>query len=265
MQRRFVYAMAGALSLLALTGIGAVRADDDKKVDAKPDNTPVMLAVSFKVGDTARFKSNTTISLGGMDIALEQTRKHTIKEIKDKGDVILETKEEGGKVTINGGDMEIPAGALITVTLDKYNKILSYKPDADNPYLSKSTLHLMAMAERIIFPDKAVKAGDSWKTEIENPAVKDKKVTIKTTFVGKEKVEGVAAWKVKQTLEAETEGSGKMTAEYTALLDASNGQLISGENELKGVPGQMGPIDFKGKIKRLKPEDDKTEKKADAK
>jgi hypothetical protein len=265
MQRRFVYAMAGALSFLSLTAMSAVRADGDKKDDAKPDDTSIMLAVSFKVGDTARFKSNTNISVGGMDIALEQTSKHTIKEIKDKGDVTLETKDEGGKVTLNGSDMDIPAGALVTLTLDKYNKILSFKPDADNPYLSKPTLHLMAMAERIIFPDKAVKAGDSWKTEIENPAVKDKKVTIKTTFIGKDKVEGVDAWKVKQTLEAETEGSGKMTTEYTALLDASNGQVISGENELKGVPGQMGPVDFKGKVKRLKPEDVKTDKKPEAK
>ena len=53
MQRRFVYAMAGALSFLALTGMGAVRADDDKKDGAKPDNTPVMLAMSFKAGLTA--------------------------------------------------------------------------------------------------------------------------------------------------------------------------------------------------------------------
>ena len=261
MQRRFIYAMAGALGFLALTGLGAVRADDAKKDDAKPDITPVMLAVSFKVGDTARFRSNTNVSVGGMDIALEQTRKYTIKEIKDKGDVILETKEEGGKVSVNGSDMDIPAGGLIMVTLDKYNKILTYKPDADNPYLSKSTLHLMAMAERITFPEKAVKAGDSWKTEIENPAVKDKKVTIKTTFVGKDKVEGVDAWKVKQTLEAETEGNGKMTAEYTALLNASTGQLISAESDLKGVPGQMGALDFKGKTRRLKSDDDKTEKK----
>jgi len=248
--------MVGALGIVALTGVCAARADDAKKDDA-----PAKLAISFKVGDSARVKTNTSISVGGMDIALEQTRKHTIKEIKDKGDVVLETKEEGGKVNVNGTDQDIPGGGIVMVTLDKYNKILTYKPDAENPYLSKSTLHLMALAERIIFPDKAVKAGDSWKTEIDNPAVKDKKVTIKTTFVGMEKAEGVDAWKVKQTLEAETEGNGKMTAEVTFLLDASNGQLISGESELKGVPGQMGPVDFKGKTMRLKAEEEKKEKK----
>jgi len=48
-----------------------------------------------------------------------------------------------------------------------------------------------------------------------------------------------------------------MSPEYTALFDASNGLLIFADRELKGVPGQLGNVDFKGKVNRLKLEEEK--------
>src|SRR5262249_19773016 len=150
-----------------------------------------------------------------------------------------------------GNDMDIPAGEPTTITVTKTGKVLTHKPEGENPYLSPSTRHLLLIVDRPIFSDKAVKPGDSWTTEIDNPAVKGKKVTVKTTYVGGDKVDGAAAWKLKQTVDADTEG-GKMSADTTQIIDASNGQVISADQTIKGVPGMMGAMDFKSKLERVK-------------
>jgi hypothetical protein len=257
---------AGALCALALIGQQAVRAQEAKPDAAKPDDKPVTMTQSGKVGDAVRYKSTIVVDIGGNEITVEQTRKHIIKEIKDNKDVEIVMESEGGKFVANGADNEIPAGSPITVTRDKANKVLTFKPKVeDNPYLSSTTQHLLAYADHIVFPDKPVKPGDSWTTEIDNPQVKGKKVTIKTTYVSADKAEDVAVWKIKQTVEADTEvADSKLKAETTATLDAANGQLVEAEQTVKGVPGQMGPVDWKSKLKRLKAEPEKAEKKAAA-
>jgi hypothetical protein len=240
----------GALCAVALVGQQVARADDDKN-DAKP----VEIHQSLKAEESVQYRNTLKLMVGG-EIVVEQNRKRTIKEIKDNGEVVIVLTDLGGKVSFNGSDMETPAGGPTTLTMTKQGKVLSYKPESDNPYLSLSTLHLITLLEHIVYPEKAVKAGDSWTTEVDNPQVKGKKATIKTTYVGAEKADGVAAWKVKQTFKADTD-SGEITAEVTALLDAANGQVIEAEQNVKGIPTQMGAMDWTGKTKRMKPDADK--------
>jgi hypothetical protein len=84
----------------------------------------------------------------------------------------------------------------------------------------------------------------------------------RTTFVGADKTGGVSSWKLKQTLEAATnESGGTMTAETTALLDTTTGQVIQLDQAVKGVPTQNGPVDWQGTVHRVKPEPEKTDKK----
>lgn len=249
---------AGVLCALALIGQQAARADDVKPDEAKA----ATLAHTSKVGDTVKYKSVVVLEFSGNEVTVEQTRKHTVKEIKDNKDVVVLIEGEGGKLIVSGAENELPGGSEITVTQDKANKILSFKPKTeDNPYLSTSTQHLLALVDNIILPDKPVKPGDSWTTEIDNPQVKGKKVTIKTTYVKTEKAGDAEVWKVKQTVEADTEVvDTKLKAEITATLDAASGQLIEAEHDVKGIPGTMGVVDWKGTLKRVKPEAAKAEK-----
>ena len=248
------------LCLLALASQQAARADDGKPEETKP----VAIAQNLKAKDSVQYKVITTIT-GGADVTVEQNRKYTVKEIKDNGNIVSTIANLGGKVNLNGADQEIPPGAPVALTQSKNGSVLTYTPETDNnPYFSAATLNLLEMIDHIILPEKPVKPGDSWTTEVDNPAVKGKKVKIKTTYVKADKVEGVAAWKIKQTLEADTEGGGdKLTSETIALLDASNGQLIQAEDDVKAIPARMGVIDWKSKIQRVKPDAAKTEKQPD--
>ena len=249
----------GTLCALALAVQTGVRADDEKKEEAKP----ATLAVTTKVGETLRYKTILLLNIGA-EVTVEQNRKQTVKEIKDNKEIVVLVEDEGGKFIANGAENEFPATSPVTMTLDKANKVLTYKPKVeDNPYLSATTLHLLALSERIIFTDKPVKPGDSWTTEVDNPQVKGKKVKIKTTFVGSDKVGDVAAWKVKQELEADTEVvDNKLKSETTALLDSATGYLLKAEQTVSGVPSQNGPVEWKGKIERVKPTEKKVEKTA---
>lgn len=243
----------GAMCALALVGQMAVYADQKedaaKSVDLKP---------TVKVGDMVRYKGSMTVSTSNGDVVVSSSEKHTLKEIKDNGDLVILVEDEGTKVDSGGMEQEFPAGSPVTVTLTKYNKVLSYKPKMEEQgVFSIPTLHLLMMVDRIVFPDKQVKPEDSWTTEADNPAVKDKKVKVKTTYVGMGKVGDKPAWKIKQMLEADVDGDTKMTAETTALLDPSNGQLIEAEQTVKGAPSQFGPLDWKGKVQRLKAEEKK--------
>jgi hypothetical protein len=243
--------VAGAVC--CLLGIGArVACADDVKAGAA---TPVSMALSPKVGDAVRYESTLKI-VGDSNIVVEQSRMHTVQQLRGSGEVVVLVEDEGGKALVGGNEIELSGGSAASVTLNKANKILSYKPEgAEDPYLSPSSRHLIALVERAILPDKPVRPGDSWTTAVENPAVPGKMVTIKTTYVGEDKAEGVPVWKLQQTLEADTEVAGsKMKAESTALLDASNGQLISEQQTVKGLTGSMGPVDWSGTIQRVRPE-----------
>jgi len=230
----------GALCLLSLAGTHATRAVADE---------PVALHQSLKVKDTVQYSTAMKITWDGGQVAVEGNHKYTVKAIKGNGDVVIMQTDLGGKVD---GSTDSPPGSPVTLTLTRAGKILTYKPDMVNPYLPTSAEHLVAMVDRIIFPDRPVKPGDSWTTEVDNPQVKEKKVTIKTTFVGMDKAGGLDAWKVKQALEADTGAGGKLTGEATALLDPANGQIIEADETIKGIPGAK-TINSTGKIQRVTP------------
>jgi hypothetical protein len=247
--------------LLALGGAGAARAAGDQNA-TRPEERTVTLAQSAKVGDTVRYRSHFTITAGAGELKVVRNSKRTIREIRDNGDLVAEVTDEGGRYTFNGSENETPSGASATLTMDRYGKLLSYKPQMENTvFISVSALHLLTLMDGIIFPNRPVKPGDSWKTELDNPAVKGKKVALKTIYIGLEKAGDVDAWKVRQTLDADTEESGvKMVGEITALLDAATGELIQAEQTVKGVSTQIGPLDWKGLVQRVRPEADETEK-----
>jgi hypothetical protein len=251
-----------ASCMAAVSWQAAARAGNDPQGEVNRADTAVTMTKTSVIGDTVQYKQTIESSASGTDVKVETSRKQRVKEVRDNGEIVITLTDEGGKYTQNGAASDIPAGSPVTVTVDKFNKVLSYKPQAEGSgYFSPSTRHLLFAVDTIVFPDKAVKPGDTWKTEIDNPAVKGKKVTIRTTFVGAEAAAGVSSWKLKQTLEAAIDmNGGTITAETTALLDSANWQVIQLDQTVKGVPSENGALDWKATLRRVKPEAEKTSK-----
>src|SRR5207248_1555 len=82
-------------------------------------------------------------------------------------------------------------------------KLVDFKME-EGGILAPEIARLLATLRTPILPEKEVKAGDTWQTEFDNPAVKGKKFTVKTTFVGTDKVEGMDVWKIQQSGEPAT-------------------------------------------------------------
>jgi len=76
-----------------------------------------------------------------------------------------------------------PERPAIAYTRDKLGKLLKVGDLPQEGLVTPELMQLMALFSWTIFPDKAVKPGDSWEAEFDNPAVKGKKLTVKTTFV----------------------------------------------------------------------------------
>lgn len=227
----------------------------------RADDAPVTLTRTHKKGDTSRIKSESDITAGAGEVKLVSTTKTTVKDVKDNGQIVFEEVGEGGKLTLNGTDMDIPATPPITVTREKSGKLVEMKMNAD-PMSAQSPeiTRLLASIGAPIFKDKAVKAGDTWETEVDNPAVKDKKVVVKTKYVGTDKVDGKELWKVEQSAEPVVDAAGaKMPYSATYWLDPSNGQEVKAEVTIKDMPSQYGNLTFKTKATRLK-DTEKTDK-----
>ena len=138
--------------------------------------------------------------------------------------------------------------------------------EAAGAFMTPEIAKLMASLSTSLLTDRALKTNDTWQTELENPAVKEKKVTVKDTYLGIDKVDGKDYWKVKQTAEAVVDADGsKMTYEFTVWIDPMSGDAFKIDGTVKDVPTQVGPITMQITSTAVKPDDkDKAEVKKDA-
>ncbi len=256
--RKVYYALGGLLGALCLTGQSPARADD-----------AVAMARTYKEGDTARYKVTLKISAeGNQMITVTQNTKYQVKTVNPDGGVVLLATDLGGTLDLGAGQPQnLPPGSTMTVTMDKSGKLTDLKVDKPNDNFSSGTLQLIEIAHHIILSDKPVKEGDSWETQLDDPVVKGKQVTIKDTYLGTEKREGATLWKIKQTVEAQVNDTGdKMTSEMTSLLDPKTGGEVHEEGNVKNMPTvNYGLMSWKEELVLLKPDDDTKQADADTK
>lgn len=211
---------------------------------AMADEKPVTLARTYKEGDKVSHKVTVTVSVNGMDVVVTRTAKSTVKEVRKTGEIVIVQTDDGSTLNIGGMEQQQPAGPPVTELRDKNGKLTEVKVDeAANGFMTPDMQQLIAKASDVHLTDKPVKAGDTWTTEFDNPAVKGKKFTAKSTYVGIEKVDGQDLWKVKQTVEADSDADGKkLTIDFTAWLDPAKGQTVKMEGNAKDVPTNFGSL-----------------------
>ena len=219
------------------------------------DEKPVTLSRTFKKDAVVRMNIETAIDADGTPVQVKLSTKSTVKAVKDNGQIVIETQDEAGKITLNGSDMDIPGGGITTLTIDKAGKLVDFKA-AVGGILTPEILRLLETMRMPILSDKEVKTGDSWKSEFDNAAVKGKKFTVTTTFGGVDKVEGADMWKLKQEGAPDTDASGaKMGFDATYWLDTTSGQIVKADIKIKGQPTIMyGTHSMTTKATRAKPE-----------
>jgi len=211
---------------------------------ANADEKAVTLARAYKEGDKVSHKITVTVSVNGMDVVVTRTAKSTVKEVKKTGEVVIIQTDDGSSLNIGGTEQQQPAGPPVTEIRDKNGKLTEVKIDeAAQGFMTPDIQQLVAKASDVHLTDKPVKPGDTWTTEFDNPAVKGKKFNAKSTYIGTEKVDGQDLWKVKQTVEADSDADGKkLSIDLTAWLDPAKGQTVKMEGNAKDVPTNFGSL-----------------------
>ncbi|NLI00127.1 MAG: hypothetical protein GX446_11635 [Chthonomonadales bacterium] len=251
--------MRCGLLAAALAAIGCSLGFPAASQETKPAEPAVTLVRTVKVGDVRVMKVSATADVYGTEVVLERTLRTEVKEIKDTGEVVTVVRDTGGKVNAGGQELDIPDTGPITVTADKLGRMVKYeRPAADMAILGAEVEQLLAIMQDYILSDKAVKPGEEWKNELPNPAFKDKKVQVKTTFVGMDKLDDAPVWKIRQSVVAPLDANeGKMTADLVFLADPANGHPRVIEGAIKGLPTQYGTVDLKLKATQVPAEKSK--------
>ncbi len=241
---RAAFAFVGTALCLAGSALAAAPLVDDA----------VTLVRTAKKGDINKYSVEATASVSGVEASLKNTLKYEVKEVKADGVVVVEVSDEGGKLVFGGMEMDAPQSPAVTETREKSGKLTKAVSAADNPVFPAEVVSLLAAVREVVFTDKPVKSGDTWNVEFDNPAVKGKKITLKSTYSGIDKVDGKDFWKVKHTGEAEVNAAGeKVTFEMTEWREPATGRIEKGESSVKGIPTAMlGNINMTMKTSRVK-------------
>jgi len=239
-------ATCAALLAITLALAGNARADAKKMVLTRP----------LKAGTVANYKATIKANIMGTDAVIEQTRKQTIKEIKDNGNVVILSEDLGGTMKLGDQEQKQPAGPPATETRDKLGKLIEITQEQpENSPFTPEIQKLIAALGDLILTDKEVADGDTWETMLDNPASKDNKVKVKSTYQGIDKVEGVDLWKFKQISEAVVNADGtKMIVELAIWINPKDGLVEKVDGKTKDVPTQFGPIEFTLNLQRTKAE-----------
>jgi hypothetical protein len=162
-------------------------------------------------------------------IRIRTHSKNEVKDVTEAGVATWEQLDEKMKLIING--MDIPPAANprpVTVTFGPNGLIAKRtNPNGDPFDPSEKAQSLLASFPA---PTVAVKPGESWKTEVPNPVLKNRKVTMESVFVGKDKILGLDTLKCTLKLSLPTaygsDPNDVMQVDATYWLDATTRQLI---------------------------------------
>lgn len=224
---------------------------------ARADQAPVTLARTFKAGESARYHTTGKVTALGNPVVQDEIDTMQVKEVRADGGAVLLLGMESGSYTLNGEVHKLPVPPPATLTVDRRDRMVKLTlPETGITIMAPEVHQIIIAAVQPVFPDKPVAPGDSWTTELDNPAVAGKKCTIHTTYAGMDTLDGRNAWKLTQRTEADMPGAGpKLTEDVTAWLDPATGQSLKYAVVTKHLPTAFGAVDSEATSVLLKPGD----------
>lgn len=238
--------LSGAFALaLSLALPQAVFAQNEKPAQ---DAKSYVWTFKFKKGDAARNK--TKIRMNGIlannvevSILFDLVDKQTVTDITTAGDIVLSTISESVEASVNG--KPAPSGKPDNtpfISVLSRSGVLLKRKSKPNP-LTEQYETLQTVARSYPAPKKPVKVGESWETELDNPLLPGKKVTLISILTGVEKIKGADCLAIDVQASVPTPGENgekediKVTGTYYLDLKAIN--VVSGKSALLHVPVKL--------------------------
>lgn len=224
--RALGFGIAGALLLGLSAFVAGAKAQGPGA--AKDDQT---YAWTFKYdkGETIKYRLNYVYTGAKFKTTIRSVDRYEVKSVNAKGEsTILDTPES--QVVVDNGH-EIPDNPedrqVVIKVLDRRGLVV--KQELKNPDAGTETINLIGiMTNARPIPDTPVKAGDSWKTELDNLLLPGKKIIVTSTLVGVEKVLGIDTLKIKRQMTIPTTPDEKdpLKLDSTYNVDPRMGHLV---------------------------------------
>ncbi|HZO88708.1 MAG TPA: hypothetical protein VFB38_10255 [Chthonomonadaceae bacterium] len=236
--------LAGALvAALPLAVPQFVRAQDAQ------DTTPYTWQFNYKKGDVSRYRVTGSLSgqlpndSGDLSIVLKSVMKEEVKNTTDVGEADLGNTMESMEISVNG--QPFPSNSdnqpTVTMTVNRNGLVLKRSAENNQPGLEQ-IIALGTLLSNMPVPPMPVKIGDTWKTELDNPLVEGKKVTLTSKLVGKEKVAGIDTLKVRVETSVPTkdgaEAKDTIKAEGVYNVDPQAGRLVRSSYDVTNLDMQ---------------------------
>jgi hypothetical protein len=202
-----------------------------------------------KAGDSAKYRLKADIDFQGMEANFTALVLEKITKIETNGNYVVESTYSEGKVVFSGQEMDAP-GTTSTYTYKPTGEVVSIVAETVDSNVYR-TAHLTSF----VVPDKALKVGDEWATEIK----KDEKtgaVAAKGAYKieAEEKVGDFETFKVKYSTKESEGGDTAAVCEGVAWVNKKDGSLVKTEGVWKNVPfpGAPAPLNAKFTMVREK-------------
>lgn len=202
-----------------------------------------------KAGDAAKYRLKADIDFQGMEANFTALVLEKITKVESNGNIVVESTYSEGKVSFSGQEMDAP-GTTSTYTYKPTGEVVEIKAETVDSNVYR-TAHLTAFT----VPDKTLKVGDEWTTEVK----KDEKtgaVAAKGTYKveAEEKVGDFETYKVKYSTKESEGGDAAAVCEGMAWVNKKDGSLVKSEGVWKNVPfpGAPAPLNAKFSMVREK-------------
>ncbi len=202
-----------------------------------------------KTGEAIKYRLKADLQVQGVEASFSTLSVEKITKVESNGNYVLETVQSEGKVSFSGQEMEMPASTQ-SVTYKANGEVIEIKAE-----VSDSSAYRTANLISFIAPEKAVKVGDTWTSEIK----KDEKtgaMSVKGTYKveAEEKIGDWEVLKVKYSSKETEGGDTAASAEGIVWILKKDGSMVKSEGAWKNVPfpGAPAPIDAKYSLVREK-------------
>lgn len=223
-----------AVAVLALAAVAFAGAQD------------VTLKRTAKVGEVFKYKMTGTMEVMGQSVGLTAILINKTTNVEANGDYTVESSQTEGKINFNGSEMELPSQGSTSTTFKADGTVLDVKGEG-----VEMGGYRMANLLTAIVPEKPVKAGDTWTSEVKGDTKKNT-VDVKGNykFDAIEKTDAGEAAKVTYDLK-EVGGEAPATVNGTAWIDVKTGNLLRVTNTWKDVPVPGAPTAVSGKMEMV--------------
>ncbi|HRK22589.1 MAG TPA: hypothetical protein PLX06_12305 [Fimbriimonadaceae bacterium] len=196
-----------------------------------------------KAGEVFRYQMSGELELMGQSVGMKAITVNKTVKVEPNGNYVVESTMTDGKISINGGEMDMPEQTGTTTTFKADGTVVDVKGEG-----VEQGGWRMANLMSAIVPERGLKVGEGWTSEVKGDT-KKQSVDVKGTYTLEaiEKTEWGDAARVKYELK-ETSGDVAASMSGTAWIDTKTGNMVKMDSVWKDVPIPGAPAPISGKM-----------------